>query len=95
MSDANPKNKLVGTPEWESVRQKLKGNWIEKPMWCCSQLKSYLGNISDTSKDKIKVVMNYLVSSAFRTGKINHPCTVKLRTQLSMERKKRVAKNEW
>jgi len=95
MSDANPKNKLVRSPEWQEVRKSLLGQWKERPEWCCAQLRKYLGPISSTSKDKIKVVMNYLVGSGFRTGKIKHPCITALRTQLSMERKKRQAKNEW
>jgi len=95
MSDENPKNKLVRSPEWQAVRKSLLGQWKERPEWCCSQLRRYLGSISSTSKDKIKVVMNYLTGSGFRTGKIKHPCISSLRTQMSMERKKRVAKGEW
>lgn len=95
MSDENPKNKLVRSEDWQKVRKSLLGKWMSEPEWCCTQLKKYLGKIEKTSKDKMKVVMNYLVSSAFRIGKINHPCVIKLRTQLSMERKKRIAKNEW
>jgi hypothetical protein len=95
MSDANPKNKLVRSPEWQAVRKSLLGQWMKRPEWCCSQLRKYLGPISSTSKDKIKVVMNYLTGTAFRTGKIKPPCVIKLRQQLSMERKKRVAKGEW
>jgi hypothetical protein len=95
MSDQNPKNVLVRSPQWQAVRKSLLGQWKERPEWCCSQLRKYLGNISTTSKDKIKVVMNYLTGSGFRTGKIKHPCISKLRMLLSMERKKRVAKKEW
>lgn len=95
MSDENPKNKLVRSPEWQAVRKSLLGQWKQRPEWCCSQLRKYLGSISSTSKDKIKVVMNYLTGSGFRTGKIKHPCITALRTQMSMERKKRVAKKEW
>ncbi len=95
MSDENPKNVLVKSPEWQAVRKSLLGQWKERPEWCCSQLKRYLGNVSTTSKDKIKVVMNYLTGSGFRTGKIKHPCISRLRLLLSMERKKRVAKKEW
>jgi hypothetical protein len=95
MSDQNPKNVLVRSPQWQAVRKSLLGQWKERPEWCCSQLRKYLGNISTTSKDKIKVVMNYLTGSGFRTGKIKHPCISKLRMHLSMERKKRVAKKEW
>jgi hypothetical protein len=95
MSDKNPKNKLVNDPGWQRVRKSLLGKWKENPTWCCSQLRKYLGSISGASKDKIKVVMNYLVGSGFRMGKIKHPCITKLRTQLSMERKKRKANKSW
>ena len=95
MSDQNPKNVLVQSAEWQKVRKSLLGKWKEQPEWCCSQLRKYLGSITSASKDKIKVVQNYLTGSGFRTGKIKHPCISNLRTQLSMERKKRVAKKEW
>lgn len=95
MSDENPKNVLVRSPEWQAVRQSLLGKWKEKPEWCCNQLRQYLGSISSTSKDKIKVVQNYLTGTGFRTGKIKHACITKLRIQLAMERKKRVSKKEW
>lgn len=95
MSDENPKNILVKSSEWQNVRKSLLGKWKNQPQWCCSQLRKYLGSISSASKDKIKVVQNYLVGSGFRTGKIKHPCITRLRMLLSMERKKRVAKKEW
>ena len=95
MSDENPKNVLVRSAEWQKVRESLLGQWSERPEWCCGQLSKYLGSISKTSKDKIKVVMNYLTGSGFRTGKIKHPCITRLRLMLSMERKRRVAKGEW
>ena len=93
MSDENPKNVLVRSSQWQAVRKSLLGQWAEKPEWCCSQLRKYLG--SNPSKDKIKVVMNYLTGTGFRTGRIKHPCISKLRVQLSMQRKKMVAKKEW
>lgn len=95
MSDANPKNKLVRSEEWQNVRKSLLGQWKEKPTWCCSQLKKYLGSVSSASDDKIRVVQNYLTGTGFRLGKIKHPCVSKLRTELSMERKKRQAKGTW
>ena len=95
MSDENPKNVLVKDPAWQKVRQSLLGKWKESPEWCCSQLQKYLGSISTTSKDKIKVVQNYLTGTGFRTGKIKHACITKLRMQLAMERKKRASQGEW
>lgn len=95
MSDANPKNKLVKSSEWQAVRKRLLGTWSEKPEWACAQLRSYLGPINKTSVDKIKVVMNYLTGTGFRTGRIKHACITKLRMQMSAERKKRQADGSW
>ena len=95
MSDQNPKNKLVRSSDWQAVRKSLLGKWKENPQWCCSQLHKYLGSISGASKDKLQVTMNYLIGSGFRSGKIKHPCITKLRAQISMERKKRIAKKQW
>ncbi|HUU88365.1 MAG TPA: hypothetical protein VMX17_11530 [Candidatus Glassbacteria bacterium] len=95
MSDEKPKNKLVTNPQWQALRKSLLGQWSSRPEWCCMQLRRYLGDISTTSKDKINVVQNYLTGTGFRTGRIKHPCITKLRMQLSMERKKRIAKKEW
>ncbi len=95
MSDANPKNKLVSSPQWQAVRKSLLGQWKKRPTWCCSQLRKYLGSLSSTSNDKIKVTMNYLTGSGFRTGKIKHVCISALRTQMSSEIKVRKAKKKW
>ncbi len=95
MSDANPKNKLVRSPQWQAVRKSLLGQWKGRPPWCCAQLKKYLGSISSTSNDKIKVVMNYLTGTGFRTGRIKHACISALRAQLSSERIKRKAQKKW
>lgn len=95
MSDEKPKNILVKDPSWQALRKSLIGKWSENPEQCCNQLRRYLGPIQSTSKDKIKVVQNYLTGTGFRTGRIKHLCITKLRSQLSMERKKRISKKEW
>jgi len=95
MSDENPKNKLVNDPKWQATRKSLLGKWKENSTWCCSQLRKYLGSIPSTSNDKLKVVMNYLVGSGFRTGRIKHACIDSLRVQISSEIKKRKAQKQW
>jgi len=94
MSDSNPKNVLVRSDDWQAVRKRLLGQWMSRPEWCCSQLRGYLGSTSIASSDKLNVVMNYLTGTGFRTGRIKHSCIQSLRTQISMERKKRKAKGE-
>jgi len=95
MSDEKPKHVLVKDPQWQKLRRSLIGQWKERPKWCCSQLRRYLGSISNASKDKLKIVQNYLTGTGFRTGRIKHECVTKLRTHISMERKKRIAQKRW
>jgi hypothetical protein len=95
MSDTNPKNVLVNSPEWQRLRKSLLGTWKEDPVSSCEKLKKYLGPLHKTSNDKIRVVMNYLTGTGFRTGKINHPCISMLRSQMSSEIKIRKAKKKW
>jgi len=80
---------LVKDSEWQKIRKSLLGKWKENPNWCCNQLKKYLGNISTTDENKLKIVMNYLTGSGFRSGKISHPCITDLRGKISAEMKKR------
>ena len=80
---------LVQDPAWQKVRQSLLGKWKEQPEWCCSQLRKYLGNIKTTKHIKLRIVMNYLVGTGFRTGKIKHECIDKLRKEISDELKRR------
>lgn len=90
-----PIREIVKDPSWQKVRESLLGKWKNEPEWCCNQLRNYLGNISTASNTQIRIVMNYLVGSGFRTGRIKNPCIVLLRTKLSMEIKKRKTENKW
>jgi hypothetical protein len=80
---------LVSDPEWQRVRQSLVGNWNLKPEECCSQLIKFLGPVENTPEEKLRIVMNYLTGTGFRTGKIKHACVSNLRGQISAELKKR------
>lgn len=91
MTDINKKpiKELVKDPQWQKVRKSLLGNWKQKPEWCCQQLRNYLGSLSTTSYDKLRIVSNYLRGTAFRLGKIKPPCAIKLRGEITAEMKKR------
>ena len=95
MITASTMQAIVKDPEWQKVREGLRGKWMKDPLWCCNQLRRYLGGISSTPNKKIIIVQNYLVGSGFRTGRIKHQCISTLRTLLSMERKKRKAMGKW
>ena len=88
---------LVQSQEWQKVRQSLVGQWTKRPEWCCQQLSNYLGHIKTASYDKLRIVMNYLVGTGFRTGRIKHACVSALRAKISEEMKRRRANklNEW
>ena len=87
--EVKPMKSLVNNPEWQAIRKSLLGQWSKKPTWCCAKLRSYLGSIQGASEDKLRIVMNYLTGTGFRTGTIKHPCISALRAQISAERKKR------
>ena len=76
-----PIKELVKDSEWQKLREDLKGKWTKDPLGNCHKLRSYLGSMND--EKKLRIVMNYLVGSGFRTGKIKHPCIQKLRNDIS------------
>lgn len=86
---------IVKDPTWQKVRVSLLGKWAKEPEWCCSQLRKYIEPISKATVTELRIMMNYLTGTGFRMGKISHPCILKLRTEVSMEMKKRKAKGEW
>lgn len=80
---------LVKDPEWQKLRKSLEGQWKKRPEWCVEQLRKYLGPIEKTSEDKLRIVLNYLTGTGFRTGRISHPEITKLRAEISAELKRR------
>ena len=95
MITASTMSNIVKDPEWQKVRESLRGKWMANPQGCCNVLRKYLGSIKSTQNHKIIIVMNYLVGSGFRTGRIKHSCITQLRALLQMERKLRKAKGTW
>lgn len=82
-------SELVKDPHWQKVRKSLLGKWKENPDWCCQQLRNYLGPLSSAQYDKLRIVMNYLTGTGFRSGLIKPDCVIKLRGEISAEMKKR------
>jgi len=80
---------IVKRKDWQSLREKLKGTWTKTPTSNVSKLRKWLGPIRNTSDDKLRIVMNYLTGTGFRTGKIKHESISKLREQISKELKRR------
>ncbi len=86
---------IVKDNSWQKVRNNLLGRWKSEPEKCCQELRAWLGPLNKATVSQLRIMMNYLTSSAFRMGKIKHPCIQSLRTEVSMEMKKRKAKNQW
>jgi len=84
-----PIRELVKRKDWQKLRESLVGQWAKKPEWCCDQLRKWLGPVSKASEDKLRIMMNYLTGTGFRTGRIKHKCISKLRAEISAENKKR------
>jgi hypothetical protein len=83
---------IVKDPEWQKIRESLKGQWKENPEWCIKQLRRYIGPIKTADEKKLKIVLNYLTGTGFRTGTISsrdNPSISKLRGEISAELKKR------
>lgn len=97
MENKKPISEIVKDPEWQKLRESLIGKWKENPKWCIKQLRNFLGDVKKADKDKLRIVLNYTISSAFRTGKISsreNPEIQKLRTEISVELKKRKFKTK-
>jgi hypothetical protein len=94
MAQKNIKN-LVKNKEWQEVRRSLLGKWKSDPEWCCGQLRKFLGSVSTTSNDNLRIILNYTTGSVFRAKVITHPCVAQIRIQISTEIKKRKAMGKW
>ena len=88
-------SELVKNEEWQKVRRSMLGKWVAQPQWCCDQLTNYLGSITTTTNDKLRIVMNYATGSVFRTGKVKHPCVADIRRSISDEIKRRKQLKTW
>ena len=80
---------LVKDKEWQKLRSSLVGTWKNNQEKNCKLLRSYLGDISRTSNEKLRIILNYLTGSGFRIGKIKHPCIDKLLNEIRKEIKRR------
>ena len=91
----NKVSEIVKDPEWQRVRQDLVGKWKSKPTYCCAQLKKYLGSIKITPNVKLRIVLNYLTGTGFRTGRIKHNCISNLRLLIMLEIRRRKKEKIW
>jgi hypothetical protein len=80
---------LVKRKDWQDIRKSLKGKWINNPIQCINKLRHWLGNIRTTEEEKLRIVMNYLTGTGFRTGRIKHESISKLRSEISNELRRR------
>lgn len=82
-------SELVKDSEWQQLRNSLVGTWKKTPEKNCLLLKKYLGNLKNTTDSRLKIVWNYLSSSAFRIGIIKHNCVADLKNKIRNEILKR------
>lgn len=91
-----PIREIVKDPEWQKIRQSLVGKWKDHSDWCIGQVRSYVDPIPKATNDQLRIVMNYLVSSGFRTGKIHNTIKIKkLRKEISDEIAVRKKNKNW
>jgi len=77
---------LVKDQEWQKIRSSLLHRWMNNRDYCIKKLRYYLGDMKDYKK--LKIVMNYLTGTGFRTGKIQGPEIQKLRNEVSIALRK-------
>lgn len=78
-----PIKEIVKDPSWQKVRKSLLGKWKSEPEWSCRQLRKWIGPLSKATETELRIMMNYLTGTGFRTGLIKHPCIQKLRDEVS------------
>jgi hypothetical protein len=54
-----------------------------------------MGLVSSASNNTLRIVMNYVTGTVFRSKTITAPCVAKIRMQISSEIKKRKAMKRW
>lgn len=84
-----PMHKTVERPDWQKLRESLKGTWMTSPDENCRKLRRWLGPLNTTEYEKLRIVMNYLTGTGFRTGRIKHQSIQSLRDDVSQELKRR------
>ena len=85
----SPMHKVVERPDWQRLRESLKGTWMTSPEENCRKLRSWLGPIQSTEYEKLRILLNYTTGTGFRTGRIKHSEIQKLRDDISHELKRR------
>jgi hypothetical protein len=87
--EKKPIHQIVERPDWQRLREELKGKWNLNPEENVRKLRAWIGPLQTTQYEKLRIVMNYLTGTGFRTGKIKHPSIQKLRDDISVELKRR------
>ena len=80
---------MVDRQDWQELRRSFLGTWNTHATQNVTKLRSWLGNLKTCPEEKLRIVMNYLTGTGFRTGKIKHPAIQKLRDDISQELKRR------
>lgn len=80
---------IVNRADWQKLRKELLGTWKHSPKENIKKLIDFIGDFKSTEIEKLKIVMNYLTGTGFRTGRIKHPSIQRLRSEISIELKKR------
>ena len=80
---------VVKREDWQSLRVTFIGTWKSQPIENVLKLRTFLGEITSTEDDKLRIIHNYVTGSGFRMKIISHPDIDVLREEVKCERKKR------
>lgn len=90
-----PIREIVKDPKWQAIRRSLMGQWMKNPVGCCNKLRSYITPIHSATNDQLRIILNYTTGTAFRIGKIKHPCIDQIKKDVSMHIGIRKIKGLW
>jgi hypothetical protein len=91
-----PVREIVKREDWQELRRSFIGTWNKTPDENVRRLREWLGPVEEASNDELRIVMNYLTGTGFRTGTItNTPEIRRLRKEISIEIQRRKDMGEW
>jgi len=87
---------IVKREDWQALRKTFIGTWNKTPDENVVRLREWLGPVDEATNDELRIMMNYLTGTGFRTGTItNTPEIRRLRNDVSEEMKYRKEIGEW
>jgi len=80
---------IVQNKEWQRLRKNLIGTWMDNQEANVAILRKFLGTVGQASDDKLRIVLNYLTGSGFKSKTISHPAITLFLEEVRQEGERR------